>query len=104
MRVRITSGAILLTAGLILGSTAAAQAGETNGKGQPIPGAQRASSVCAYSGRDLPDGVEHNPPGFDDDDVTGGHVQSYGMYVRAKLKAYVPSPGVECRGNAPSEG
>src|SRR4051794_34702218 len=104
MRVRITFGAVLLTAGLIIGSTGAAQAGETNGKGQPIPGAERASSACAYSGRDLPDSVEDNPPGFDDDDVTGGHTQSYGMYVRAKLKAYVPSPGDACRGNVPFEG
>lgn len=26
-------------------------------------------------------------------------MQSYGMYVRAGLKAFLPSPGDACRGN-----
>ena len=40
---------------------------------------------------------------MDDDAVTGGHVQSYGQYVRAGLKGEVPSPGVACRGHAEFE-
>lgn len=96
-RVLIT-GAIVL--GLGLGGAASAQAGEYGGKGQPVPGAHKASSACAFSGRDLPDDQEIQPPEFDDDAITGGHVQSYGMYVRAGLKPFVPSPGVACRGNA----
>ena len=86
--------------GLVLGGGGAAFAGETNGNGDPIPGAHKASSACAFSGRDLPDTIEdnHGEPG--DDAVTGGHVQSYGQYVRAGLKGVVPSPGVACRGNA----
>jgi hypothetical protein len=87
-----------LALGLVLGGGAAAFAGETTGGGTPVPGAGHANSECAFSGRDLPDDVEDNPPGFDDDAVTGGHVQSYGMFVRAGLKAVVPSPGMACRG------
>ncbi|WP_353826352.1 hypothetical protein [Agromyces sp. SYSU T0242] len=97
----------ILGLGLVVGGTAgAAFAGETNGKGEPIPGAHKAHSACAYSGQDLPDEIEGNPPGFDDDEVTGGHVQSYGMYVRAGLKGdpIAPSPGIACRGNAAFEG
>jgi hypothetical protein len=95
---RITIGC-LVAVGLVLGGTSTAFAGETNGNGDPIPGADRASSACAFSGRDLPDSIEGNPPGFDDDDVTGGHVQSYGQIVRAGGKAFAPSPGDACRGN-----
>ena len=86
--------------GLVIGGGAgAAFAGETNGHGGDVPGAETASSACAFSGRDLPDAIEGNPPGFDDDTYTGGHVQSYGQYVRAGDKALFPSPGVACRGN-----
>src|SRR5690349_14631647 len=81
----------IVALGLVVGGGAgAAFAGETNGKGDPVPGAEKANSACAFSGRDLPDSIEGNPPGFDDDAVTGGHVQSYGMYVRAGLKGEVP--------------
>ena len=90
----------VLAFGLVLGSAGAASAGETNGNGDPVPGAQNASSVCAFSGRDVPDSIENNPPGFDDDLVTGGHVQSYGKFVSHGLKSEVPSPGEACRGNA----
>lgn len=90
----------LIASGLVLGGAGAAFAGETNGNGDPIPGAHNASSACAFSGQDLPDSIEGNPPGFDDDAVTGGHVQSYGKYVSHGLKGVVPSPGVACRGNA----
>lgn len=96
---RLVLGSVVAL-GLVLGSAGAASAGETNGKGEPIPGAQNASSACAFSGQDLPDSIEDNPPGFDDDAVTGGHVQSYGKYVSHGLKSEVPSPGVACRGNA----
>ncbi|MGI9823615.1 hypothetical protein [Agromyces sp. Marseille-Q5079] len=90
--------------GLVLGGGAgAAFAGETNGNGDPIPGAHKASSACAFSGQDLPDDIEGNPPGFEDDAITGGHVQSYGQIVRAGGKAFAPSPGVACRGNVDFE-
>ena len=88
----------IVALGLVVGGGAgAAFAGETNGKGEPIPGAHKASSACAFSGQDLPDSIENNPPGFDDDNAQG--VQSYGQIVRAGGKAFAPSPGVACRGN-----
>lgn len=96
---RILIGCIV-AAGLVIGSGGAAFAGEVNGNGKPIPGAQNASSECAFSGKDLPDSVEGNPPGLDDDAIAGrGHVQNYGKFVSNGLKAFVPSPGVACRGN-----
>jgi hypothetical protein len=64
-----------------------------------FPGGDKAHSACHFSGRDLPDADEHNPPGFDDDAITGGHVQSYGQIVSFGLKDAFPSPGVACRGN-----
>jgi hypothetical protein len=85
--------------GVTVGGAMSAHAGEYDGKGDPVPGAHMASSACAFSGRDLPDEIENNPPGFDDDAVTGGHVQSYGILVSHGLKAAFPSPGVACRGN-----
>jgi hypothetical protein len=93
----------LVAFGLVLGGAGSATAGETNGNGDPIPGAHNASSVCAFSGQDLPDTIEGNPPEFNDDSVTDGHVQSYGKYVSHDLKDEVPSPGLACRGNAESE-
>lgn len=92
----------LMALGLVVGGTTAANAGEYTGNGGEAQGANHASSACAFSGRDLPDDIENNPlPEFDDDAVTGGHVQSYGQFVRAGLKGapFVPSPGVACRGN-----
>jgi len=94
----VTIGCVVAL-GLVFAGASSAQAGETNGNGQPIPGAQNASSVCAFSGQDLPDAEENQPPEFNDDFVTDGHVQSYGRYVSHGLKAEVPSPGVACRGN-----
>ena len=90
----------VMALGLVLGSAGVASAGETTGNGSPVPGAGHASSECAFSGQDQPDAIENNPPGFDDDFVTGGHAQSYGKSVSHGLKAFVPSPGVACRGNA----
>lgn len=93
---------LFMVFGLALGGTAAAQAGEINGKGEPIPGAHNANSACAFSGRDLPDDQE-NQPNIPDDFATGGHVQSYGKYVAFGIKDLVPSPGVACRGNVEFE-
>jgi hypothetical protein len=95
---RITIGCIVAL-GLVVGGAGTAYAGETNGKGEPIPGAHNASSACAFSGQDLPDEIENNPPGFDDDAVAIHGAQSYGQYVAAGLKDFVPSPGEACRGN-----
>lgn len=96
---RIMIGCVAALA-LVLGGGGAAFAGETNGNGDPIPGASKASSACAFSGRDLPDDIEdnHGEPG--DDLITSGHVQSYGQVVRAGAKGEAPSPGIACRGNA----
>ncbi|TFC42009.1 hypothetical protein E3T26_14650 [Cryobacterium sp. TMT1-21] len=85
--------------GLVFVGVSSAQAGETSGNGKPVPGAEKASSVCAYSGRDLPDAQENQPPQFNDDFVTDGRVQSYGRYVSHGFKDAVPSPGEACRGN-----
>jgi hypothetical protein len=77
----------------------AAAAGEYNGKGEPVPGGVKGKSECSYSGRDISDDLENNPPGFDDDAFTIHGVQSYGQYVSQGLKAFIPSPGQACRGN-----
>ncbi|MFD5213507.1 hypothetical protein [Microbacterium sp. NPDC058345] len=100
---KMTIGAALALM-LVLGGGSAAMAGEYTGNGGDTPGGDRAQSACHYSGRDLPDDVEMNPvPAADDDMITGGHVQSYGQYVRAGLKGMVPSPGEACRGNVTFE-
>ncbi|GHH66453.1 hypothetical protein [Promicromonospora soli] len=94
---------LVVTAGLTVGGAMSAQAGETNGRGEPIPGAHMASSACAFSGQDLPDAEENQPPEFDDDFVTDGHVQTYGKWVSHGFKDFVPSPGEACRGNVAFE-
>ncbi|MFD2028434.1 hypothetical protein [Promicromonospora aerolata] len=94
----------VVAAGLSLGGGMSAQAGETSGTGAPVPGGANASSACAYSGLDLPDDQEPQPPEFDDDFVTDGHVQTYGKWVSHGFKGVVPSPGEACRGNLGSEG
>ncbi|UWF77857.1 hypothetical protein [Microbacterium neungamense] len=83
----------------VLGSSGTAMAGEYTGQGGDVRGGDKAHSACHFSGQDVPDDVEMNPPGFDDDMITEGHVQSYGQYVRAGMKAVMPSPGDACRGN-----
>ncbi len=100
---RATVG-VALAAGLLLGIGGTAFAGETTGNGTPVKGGDKAHSACRFSGRDLPDEEENNPPGFDDDAITGGHVQSYGQIVSFGLKDAFPSPGIACRGNAEGEG
>ena len=93
-----------LAAGVVLAAGGTAFAGEYNGKGEPIPATQHARSACAFSGQDIPDDVENNPPGFDDDAIMIHGVQTYGQFVAAGLKGAVPSPGIACRGNAEFEG
>ena len=89
----------IVALGLVVGGGAgAAFAGETNGKGDPIPGADNASSACAFSGQDLPD-AEEGPDNIPDDFVTDQHVQSYGRWVSHGFKGVLPSPGEACRGN-----
>ena len=68
---------LVVVMSVVLGTSATASAGEVNGKGEPIPGARNASSESAFSGRDLPDEIENNPPGFDDDSITIHGAQSY---------------------------
>jgi hypothetical protein len=89
----------LLSVGLCLGVAAPAFAGEYDGRGNPVPGGVNGKSECSYSGRDVLDTVENNPPGYNDDALTGGEVQSYGRLVKLGLKGEFPSPGMACRGN-----
>jgi len=98
--------------GLALAGGGAASAGEVSGTGEEVPGADRAHSECAFSGLDIADADEGNPPGYDDDLIgergsqsPGGKdryhgVQSYGAFVSTVGKDSVPvSPGMACRGN-----
>ena len=79
---RVAIGCIVAL-GLVLGGAVSAQAGEYNGKGGYVPGGDNGKSLCSYSGRDLPDDIEVDDS---DDPYTGGHVQSYGVYVSQGLK------------------
>lgn len=88
-----------LAATITIGFGGAVSAGEYNGKGEPVPGGVNGRSECSYSGRDVDDAVEGNPPGFDDDAIAIRGAQSYGQYVSQGLKGVVPSPGQACRGN-----
>lgn len=93
-----------LAAALSLTMSGTVMAGEYNGKGKPVPGGVNGKSECSYSGKDVDDSVENNPPGFDDDDVTAvgnTRVQSYGILVKAGLKDFIPSPGVACSPGRP---
>lgn len=94
-----TMTSVLIAAGLTVGLGGTAFAGEYNGKGEPVPGGVKGRSECSYSGRDIDDSLENNPPGFDDDELTIHGVQSYGQLVSQGLKAFLPSPGQACRGN-----
>ncbi len=104
-------GVCAVTAGLVLSGAGVANAGEVNGNGKDIPAPTRATSECVFSGLDTADAIEGNPEGFDDDALAvrgnqspGGvdryhGVQSYGIFVRAGLKDFVPSPGTACNGS-----
>ncbi|WP_404385478.1 hypothetical protein LL946_05235 [Knoellia locipacati] len=101
-----TASTCIVALALVIGGAASASAGEYNGKGDPIPGGENGKSACSYSGRDVPDSVEGNPPGRDDDDLSSqrNYTQSYGLFVSLGLKDFVPSPGEACRGNIEHEG
>ena len=86
---------------MVLGLAGAASAGEYNGNGEPVPGGVNGASECSFSGLDIDDAIEGNPPGFDDDEILPRHVQSYGQLVSVGLKDFLPSPGVACRGGGP---
>lgn len=80
------------SAALVALGTTSAFAGEVTGSGKTTQGPAHAKSICAYSGLN------------DDPDEEPGKTQSYGQIVRAGGKAFVPGPGVACRGNStPSE-
>ncbi|MGB7817459.1 MAG: hypothetical protein WBL35_01815 [Ornithinibacter sp.] len=97
-----TASVCIVALGLVLGGAATAQAGEYNGKCGAVPGGQNGKSECSYSGRDVTDDLEGNPPGYDDDFLTSqrNYTQSYGLFVSLGMKDMAPSPGVACRGNA----
>ena len=90
---------VAITAGLLLGVGGTAFAGETTGTGEDVRGGSKARSICRFSGLDLPDAEENQPPEFNDDFVTTHGAQSYGQWVSHGFKGIVPSPGTECRGN-----
>lgn len=87
------------TVGLALGGAAPALAGEYNGRGEPVPGGVNGASECSYSGQDIADELENQPPEFNDDAITIHGVQSYGQLVSQGLKEFFPGPGEACRGN-----
>ena len=97
---RFAIGSVLVV-GLIAGGSSAAFAGETTGKGTPVPRHGTPHSVCSFSGQDQPDSVEYaqDPEHFFPDDNPQG-VQNYGHIVNSGGKAFAPSPGEACRGNA----
>jgi hypothetical protein len=99
---RVAIGCVLAL-GLVFAGASAAQAGETTGNGKPVPAPDHARSACAFSGQDLPDDQEMQPPELNDDFVTDQRSQSYGRWVAADLKGVVPSPGEACRGNVEFE-
>ena len=104
-------GMSVAATGLVLAAAGAANAAEVNGNGDEIPAPDRAASECVFSGRDTADSIEGNPEGFDDDALAmrGNQsqgcvdryhgVQSDGIFVRAGLKAVVPSPGFAFNGS-----
>ena len=96
-----TAVTCVMTIGLVLGGSAGASAGEYSGKGKPVPGGENGKSLCSYSGRDVVDALEGegNRP---DDALTAqkNYTQNYGLYASLGLKAFLPSPGEACRGNA----
>ncbi|HEY8652734.1 MAG TPA: hypothetical protein VIL87_06510 [Dermatophilaceae bacterium] len=55
-----------------------------------------ANSICAFSGLNA-----YHPAGggFPEKEAVFPTVQSYGMFVRAGLKTFVPSPGEACNGH-----
>ncbi|MBL0749914.1 hypothetical protein [Nocardioides baculatus] len=102
-----------VAAGVVLATAGAASAGEVNGKGKDIPAPEHAASECVFSGLDTLDSVEQNPlPELDDDALAvrgnqspGGMdryhgVQNYGIFVKAGLKEFLPSPGQACNPSA----
>ena len=101
-----------VVAGLVLATAGTASAGEVTGNGKPTPAPGNAASECVFSGLDTLDSVEQNPlPELDDDALAergnqspGGvdryhGVQSYGIFVRAGFKEFLPSPGQACNGS-----
>ncbi|GAB3603713.1 hypothetical protein [Microbacterium aureliae] len=106
----------VLALGLVFGSGSAAFAGETRGNGEPNDNQGKAHSECHYSGLDVADAIEGNPPAFNDDasskrgnQAPGGKdryhgVQNWGAYVVYGSSDFLTSiglhPGQACRGNA----
>ena len=111
---RIAVGCVLAL-GLVLGSSTAAMAGETRGNGEENENNGKARSACHYSGLDVADAGEGNPPGLDDDVVgmrgnqdKGYHgVQNWGAFVQADAEQFLidigAHPGQACRGNVDFE-
>jgi len=109
---KFIAGAVVVAAGLSMGTTTFA--GEVGGSGKPTPiarpedgGRSVASSVCAFNGLD--DGSESGNP------VTPGVVQSFGSIVAGMAQEaggassfahmiHDEGPGTNCRGNVEGEG
>ncbi len=75
------------SATLVVMGSSAAFAGEATGSGGTTPIAERANSICAYSG--LNDEITAEEP---------DRTQSYGQIVRAGFKAFAPPPSMACNG------
>lgn len=76
---------------LLIGGAGTAHAGEITGNGKAVPAAERANSICAFSG------LNDDP---DADFPEGGRVQTYGQIVRLGLKEFAPGPGEACNGHS----
>lgn len=87
---------------LVFAGTGTASAGEYTGNGGTTPVSERAGSICAFSGQDIPDEIENNPSPELDDDWLGRGVQNYGQFVSHGLKDALGDerPGISCRGFA----
>ena len=91
------------TGAMVLASSTIAVAGEYDGNGNHVPGGVRGASLCSFSGLDIADDLEDNPPGRNDDDVALNYhgVQSYGQFVSlgANLRGTPLHPGSSCNPN-----
>ena len=100
MKTKLT-GIITIALGLVgfLG-TSPVLAGEVNGKGKPIPGAEKARSLCAFSG-------QQDDPEADEGFFRGDRVQSWGQIPKATRDVLIAlemffHPGEACNPNRPN--
>lgn len=99
MKLSMTNIGAVVCAVWILGANPVL-AGEVNGKGEPIPGGEKAASLCAYSG-------QQDDPIADQGTFRGDRVQSWGQIPKA-LRDFLDSldmyfhPGEGCNPTRPN--